>query len=480
MSTKLQQSVLLGTLGLAIAVAGMGLNHQGFSDLVNTVALWGLGSVLVVAGILWRGAPGLVAESHPPLSLAAVQQALTQTQVLIQQLETETAAATPELHQRLLELTTGLERQELQIAIAGNPGVGKTTLGQLLQTEWLPQLPQTCQLSEVSEFKAEACSEADLVLFLVQGDLSQGEYEGLQSLRAANQRLLLILNKQDQYLPDQRQTVVEKLRDRLEGMPPTDILAIAACPQPLKVRQHQADGSCKEWLEQPEPQLQALVERLHQVVTQEASQLRIQQTLRQTLALQAQTRLRLNHCRRQRALPIIERYQWIGAGTAFANPFPTLDMLAAAAITGQMVVDLGHLYQQPLTLNQGRAIAGTLTQLMLKLGLVEFSTQTLGALLKGHAVTYVAGGLIQGVSAAYLTRMAGLSLVEHFEASSGADGAPPEAEVLSRLLQGVFGQHQRLAFLKQLMQQVLERLRVQPSGVGNAAMAGGDALAASP
>jgi hypothetical protein len=52
---------------------------------------------------------------------------------------------------------------------------------------------------------------------------------------------------------------------------------------------------------------------------------------------------------------------------------------------------------------------------MLKLGLVEVTTQTIGSILKGNAFTYVAGGAVQGVSAAYLTRLAGLSLIEYFQ-----------------------------------------------------------------
>jgi uncharacterized protein (DUF697 family) len=67
----------------------------------------------------------------------------------------------------------------------------------------------------------------------------------------------------------------------------------------------------------------------------------------------------LNQVRRDRALPIIEQYQWIAAAAAFANPVPALDLLATAAISAQVVSDLGAIYQQKFSLQQAQAAAKT-------------------------------------------------------------------------------------------------------------------------
>ena len=97
---------------------------------------------------------------------------------------------------------------------------------------------------------------------------------------------------------------------------------------------------------------------------------------------------------------------------------PSLDLLAATAINAQLIVDLGAVYGQKFSLAQAKTAAGTLAELLVKLGLVELSTQALGSVLKTHAATYVVGGAVQGVSAAYLTRMVGLSLIDFFEEQS--------------------------------------------------------------
>jgi hypothetical protein len=126
-----------------------------------------------------------------------------------------------------------------------------------------------------------------------------------------------------------------------------------------------------------------------------------------------------------------------------------------------MVIDLGAMYQQKFSLQQAQTVAGTMGSLMLKLGLVELSTQTIGGILKGNAITFVAGGAVQGVSAAYLTRLAGMCLIEYFqaqEASITAEGHPFNIDQLKETLQRVFQQNQRTVFLQSFVKQAVGRI----------------------
>jgi hypothetical protein len=98
--------------------------------------------------------------------------------------------------------------------------------------------------------------------------------------------------------------------------------------------------------------------------------------------------------------------------------------------------------------------------LMLKLGLVELSTKAISTVLKSNAVTFVAGGVVQGVSAAYLTRVAGLSLVEYFQQQEIAidSGTGLNLENLRQTLQKVFQQNQQIGFLQGFVKQSVKRL----------------------
>lgn len=478
MSIKLQQPILTGVIGLAFTIWLLDLlSHWLWQPLRAEV--FGIAGVSVLAGgiSLWLQQKSVaLSEVRPVASTAAVERAITEVEQLIEQLEAESAPVTQnELRAKLSQVAAEVSRQDIRLAVIGGSNVGKTSLVRVLESSWSREVKPHCSLYEMPSLFSSTGTEiqeaaapslaADLVLFLIQGDLTQPEYQTLKDLVDCHKRTVLILNKQDQYLPTQQSVVLKQLQERLrEILDPADIVAITAAPSLVKVRQHQADGLIQERMESPYPQIETLTERLTQILAQESKQLVLQSTLDHVMVLKAAVRSQLNSLRRDRALPVIEQYQWIAAAAAFANPLPTLELLAAAAITGKMVINLAGIYKQNFSLAQAQAAASTLAKLMVKLGLVEFSTQTLGSLLKSNSMTFVAGGVVQGVSAAYLTRLAGLSLIEHFQTLSEQpkSSSRPYLEGLGSTLQTVFQNNQRLPFLKSLMSQALSHLR--PSG----------------
>jgi uncharacterized protein len=241
------------------------------------------------------------------------------------------------------------------------------------------------------------------------------------------------------------------------------VMAIATSPQPLKVRRYQDSGAYEDHWETPPPQIQPLLDQMQAVAAQEVKPLVLQRAHQQTLALQTEIQKALNQIRRDRAVPLIERYQWIAAGAAFANPLPSLDMVATAAITGKMIQDLAQNYHIQLSFDRATEIAGVLAKILIQMGLVEASSQLISAILKGNAATFIVGGTLQGVGAAYFTRIAGLSLVELFEVYRTAEsGWQLDSTALGQIVQRVFGQHQRLEVFKALVQQTLHRLK--PAG----------------
>ncbi|MEO0970989.1 MAG: YcjF family protein, partial [Cyanobacteria bacterium J06639_18] len=208
------------------------------------------------------------------------------------------------------------------------------------------------------------------------------------------------------------------------------------------------------------PNLEELNTQLSEMLANQRQNLVWATTMRKALGLKAQAKDLLNEIRRDRAQPTIEQYQWIAAAAAFANPVPALDVLATVAINAQMIVELGELYQQKFSLEQAQNVASTMGSLMLKLGLVELSTKTVSTILKSNTVTFVAGGAVQGISAAYLTRIAGLALVEYFQEQEIAinSGSALNLGKLQQTLQSVFENNQQTKFLQGFVQKGIKRL----------------------
>ena len=466
---KLQRPILVGGLGLSFSLWMLNSWH----DSIVQVGEFGLLSALAVGGGLWlfnKNQPQLGEQLNDILvNRASVDKAIAQTEVIINQLTQEAAThpALEILRENLAKLPLELDRKEIAVAVTGGKFVGKSTIVEVIKNaQTFPEMSlhfaETAPLFAVVGENSDVVTlsemqKSDFVLFLTNGDLTDSEFQVLQQLKTAKQPTLLVFNKQDQYQPEERATVLQSLKQRIGA---NNVVATAAAPLAVKVRKHEEDGSFQEWMEQPTPDIQQLTQQLGEVVGQQGEQLVCNTTNRKVLLLKADAKNCLNGVRRDRSTPFIEQYQWIAAAAAFANPVPALDILATAAITAQMVIDLGNIYQQKISLEQAQQVAGTMGSLMLKLGLVELSTRAVTGILKTNVATFVAGGMVEGVSAAYLTRVAGLSLVAYFEQQEIAldSGNALNLDNLRQILQSVFQQNQKMAVLEAFVKQGVKRL----------------------
>lgn len=483
-----KRPILIGGVALSVGLWLLDSLRQVLSE-VGTLSFLGLlalaGGVLVLKS---RSTPLAIAAAPVyPLDRAAVEAAITQAASAIEQLYQE-LATTPDgplrvsmaeqarmLQTRCQALRPELARSPLRGAIVGGPSVGKTTLLNYLIEHTIPwedpaitwqeiaDLPCTNGQAIASVASWPQLATQDVVLFLITGDLTESEYHTLHQLQQVNLRTVVVLNKQDQYLPNEWPVVLERVRQQLQGkLDSADLVAIAPAPTPLKVRQQQPDGSMREWLEARPADVRALTDRLTTLVVREHPALILATTQRLAQQLQQEARAARNELRRQRALPVIEQYQWVAAAATCLNPVPTLDLLATTAINAQMVLDLGAIYQCPLSWQQAQTLATTLASQMLKLGLVEVSTQLLGNVLKGTSLTFVVGAAIQGVSAAYLTRVAGLSLMEYFAQVETATTRETSGDRLRHIIQTVAQTTQRRTLIQNFAQQAIATLP-QPS-----------------
>ena len=303
--------------------------------------------------------------------------------------------------------------------------------------------------TEREKVAKQLATEADLLVFTVDNDLRQSEYEPLRTLAEIGKRSLLVFNKTDLYTDEDREIIIGRLKERVRPFISSgDVTAICANPQPVQL----ASGEIID----PPIEILPLIKRLVAVLRAEGEDLIADNILLQSHRLGEEARNIIDNQRRRESDKIIDRYQWISAGVIAVTPVPVVDMLATAAVNAQMVIEIGRIYNIELDLEQGKELALSLGKTLVSLGVVKGAVDILAKALQFHFATYVVGKAIQAVSAAYLTRIAGKSFVEYFRRNlDWGDGG------ITEVVQQQFQLSRRDEFVKSFVQDAISKV-VQP------------------
>lgn len=383
---------------------------------------------------------------------------------------------------RSQEIEASLSQREIRVVIFGTGSAGKTSLvnaimGRIVGTVGAPMGTTTTDTTYSLRLKGlereicitdtpgilevgvmgtdrerlarELAAAADLLLFVIDNDLRQSEYSVLQSLAHIGKRSLLVFNKTDLYPEEDLTVLLEKTQQRVENLiAPQDIVAIAANPQPVQME----NG---EWFH-ADPDILPLLRRMAAVLRSEGEDLVADNILLQSQRLGEETRQLLDEQRRRQAEKIVDRFQWIVAGAVTVTPLPVVDLLATAAINAQMVIELGQVYGCEINLDRGRELAISLAKTLVSLGVVRGAFELLSITLQTNVGTFLVGRAVQGVTAAYLTRIAGKSFIEYFRQDQDwGDGG------MTKVVQEQFRLNRRDEFIRAFVQDAITRV-VQP------------------
>jgi hypothetical protein len=350
------------------------------------------------------------------------------------------AVAREALRQERERMQAELERGDLVIVVFGAGSAGKTSLIRALLRQVVGRvgapmgstsgtsryrlrlqgldraviLEDTPGILEAGEAGLERernarrrAARADLLLLVVDGDLRAAEVDVFEALAGLGKRLLLVLNKCDLRGEREVERLLGRLRQRCAGrIGAADVVPVSASPQSVPM-----PGGRPL---QPEPEVEPLLGRLAEVLHADGEELIADNLLLQCRELGQASRDLLDRQRRQEAEAIVERYMWIGAGVLLVNPLPGIDLLGTAAISAQMVVEIGRVYDVRLSRETAQELALAVGRTLAGLGLIKGGVRLLDGALSLHLPALIVSRSIQAVSAAWLTRIAGRSFITYF------------------------------------------------------------------
>ncbi|NET37860.1 MAG: DUF697 domain-containing protein [Cyanothece sp. SIO1E1] len=350
--------------------------------------------------------------------------------------------------------------------------------GKMATSEVKLELIDTPGLDEVNgqtraAMAEEIAQQADLILFVVAGDITRTEYQALSQLKQAQKPLILIFNKIDLYPDQDRQSIYQSLKnlwsqmggpDDAQLLSVNDIVRVAAAPAPLQVRVEWPDNrETYEW-ETPPPQIDELKQKLSEIVHREGRSLLALNVLRQSRDMEGAIASKTMALLQTEAETLIWQFAKYKSVAVAVNPIALFDLLGGAATDLVMIRSLARLYGLPMTGYE----AGKLWKMILwssgGLLLSEFGSGLLLSLSKSAAAiasifespaglaAYTSTMAIQAGAAGYGTYAIGRAAQAYLE--QGCTWGPRGANTI---IQEILNQVESDTVLSS-MQQELERL----------------------
>ena len=263
-----------------------------------------------------------------------------------------------------------------------------------------------------------AAQRVDLILFVVDGDITDTELEALKLLVNPARPMLLVLNKSDRYTAQERDTLLQKLKQRTVGLVDAEnIVAASAQPQRRRVIRINAKGEEFESVELLPPNLAAVKARIAALLDREGRTISALNAGLMASQMSDQLGKRLIEVRSEVANTLVHTYSLTKGVAVGLNPIPVADLVAAAGLDVALVVHLSRIYGLPLTkIEAGQLIANICAQLALLMGAI-WGVHLVASALKGLSVglsTALTAGA-QGALAYYATMLTGKAAEKYLE-----------------------------------------------------------------
>ncbi len=298
-----------------------------------------------------------------------------------------------------------LEKKELRISVYGRVGVGKSSLlnaligKQIFPTDLLNGSTKTTKsytlekrfsslnkveiidspgIDEINNTNHEEIHfnyilDTDLILFVIDSDLTRIELNSIERLLKHNKPILIVLNRCDQWNKKETKLILSSIHRKLSFCKQKiKISLVSSSPREAKIK---LDGTVRT--EQKSPKVDILKSELKDILDQSGELLICVNSLRIADYLYKSLKESRLHKNKAQAQSIIGKYATLKASGVAINPFLMIDVLTGLAFDSALVIQLSKIY--------GLEVGGpSARQLVKKLG---FQNSLIGGVQIGIQIT---------------------------------------------------------------------------------------------
>lgn len=310
---------------------------------------------------------------------------------------------------------------------------------------------------ERAKMAHEVAARSDVILFVLDSDITDTEYQALKQIVSESRPVVLVLNKVDRYTKSEQKILLDNLTRRVAKLVDAENILLATS---TTIEKHyiivDEQGNETETSKEFPPDIDDLKSCLWSIIKGEGKTLAAINASLFAGDLSQQVSEQIMAIRKELADKVIRTY-CISKGVAVAiNPIPVADLMAAVLIDVTMVVHLSKLYGLPLNKSEAgqliKTIAGQMIVLLGTIWTLYFISSALKLGAGGLSTLLTASA--QGAVAYYSTLVVGKSAQKYFkQGKSWGEGGAKEA------VRFILDSLDRDSILKQAKGDILARLK---------------------
>ncbi len=350
-------------------------------------------------------------------------------------------------YQQVQQLIDKLENQQVHIIVFGKVSSGKSSLlnaligRQQFSTSPIHGETKTQQTSNWNKYQEQnmvlidtpgtdevageqrqkmahsAAEIADIILFVVDGDLTQSQLLQLQQISQPNTQIVLVLNKIDLYTDDEVMALLTSLKQKTSGIiAPNNIVTTSAAPIAQVLIKEDSKGNQTREKYDVDIDIKQVKERIWKILENDGKTLTALNASIFAGEISQKIAKKITKLRTSAAEKVVTTYSIAkGIGVAF-NPIPVADLLIAAGLDVAMIRKLSQVYGLPIIGKEASNLTITImAQLVVLMGAVwgiNLLSSALKTVSAGLSTTITAGA--QGALAYYATYLVGKIAEQYF------------------------------------------------------------------
>ena len=272
-----------------------------------------------------------------------------------------------------------------------------------------PGLFEPSKLGEEREkLTIKQASNSDLILFVLDQDINKYENYLIRELLKIGKKLIIVLNKCDLRSKDENNLIKENINSITSATKnKISIVKTIAVNQPS---QYKNSNSLKI-----HPEVGGLFREIIETLDNNGEELLADNILFRSNKLGIKSKYFIEEQRNLMSNKVINKYMWITGGVILVNPLPTVDFLTTTSVNVQMIMELAKIYEINLTKKDAIDLSKSLLSALAKQGIVKGGLAIISPALATSLTKILISKSIQSITAGWIIRIVGLSLIEYFK-----------------------------------------------------------------